>query len=194
MIGNVRPVGEAVQPWAADGPSEANLSNRIESYALIGDTQTAALVGTDGSIDWLCLLRFDAGACFAALLGDDSHGRWLMTPAVAVRRVTRRYRPNTLVLETTFETDDGVVRVVDCMPPRQRDPDVVRVVETVSGSVPMRMQLVVRFDYGSSVPWVRRTSDGLSLVAGPDALILRTPVDLEGPGAGHRGTVQRRRW
>ncbi len=156
------------------------MTNPIENYAVIGDTQTAALVGTDGSIDWLCLPRFDSPSCFSALLGDASHGRWLIAPAVPVRRVSRRYRPGTLVLETTFETGQGTVRVVDCMPPRQRVPDVVRVIEGVEGSVPMRMELVVRFDYGSAVPWVRRTGDGLSLVAGPDALILQTPVSVEG--------------
>jgi GH15 family glucan-1,4-alpha-glucosidase len=158
------------------------VSNPIENYALIGDTQTAALVGTDGSIDWLCLPRFDSPSCFTALLGDASHGRWLIAPVDSVRRVSRRYRPSTLVLETTFETDAGTVRLVDCMPPRQRVPDVVRVVEGVEGSVPMDMELVVRFDYGSAIPWVRTTSHGLSLVAGPDALLLQTPVRVEGRG------------
>lgn len=155
---------------------------RIEDYALIGDTQTAALVGRDGSIDWLCLPRFDSGACFASLVGDPSHGRWQIAPKGGVRRTSRRYRDDTLVLETTFETEDGTVRVVDCMPPRQHDPDVLRIVEGVEGSVPMRMELVVRFDYGAVVPWVRKLDDRLSLVAGPDALALRTPLGTRGEG------------
>ena len=153
---------------------------RIEDYALIGDTETAALVGIDGSIDWLCLPRFDAPACFAALLGEAEHGRWIIAPAGGVRRVQRRYRPGTLVLETEWETQDGVVRVVDCMPPRDQIPDVLRVVEGVSGRVPMRMELIVRFDYGAVVPWVRRHEHYLEAVAGPDALRLRTPVALHG--------------
>ena len=153
---------------------------RIEDYALIGDTQTAALVGNDGSIDWLCFPRFDSGACFAALLGDEGNGRWLLAPAAPVRRVERRYRPGTLVLETDFHTDEGSVRVVDCMPPRKRDPDLVRLVQGLRGRVAMRMQLVIRFDYGSVVPWVRRRSGLLHAVAGPDALWLRTNVDVRG--------------
>ena len=159
---------------------------RIEDYALIGDTETAALVGLDGSIDWLCLPRFDSGACFAALLGRPEHGRWSIAPAGGVRRVERRYRPATLVLETEWTTEDGVVRVVDCMPPRRHAPDVVRVVEGVSGRVPMRMELVVRFDYGAIVPWVRRHEHYLEAIAGPDALRLRAPVELRGE---HRSTV-----
>ena len=152
---------------------------RIEDYALIGDTQTAALVGRDGSIDWLCVPRFDSGACFAALLGDERNGRWLLAPAGG-GRVTRRYREGTLVLETEFETPDGAVRVVDCMPPRGEAPDVVRLVEGVRGRVRMRMQLVIRFDYGHVVPWVRRHEGGLLAVAGPDALCLHTPVQTRG--------------
>ena len=99
---------------------------RLDDYALVGDTETAGLVGIDGSIDWLCLPRFDAPACFAALLGGPEHGRWLIAPAGGVRRVQRRYRPGTLVLETVWETEDGIVRVVDCMPPRDRIPDALR--------------------------------------------------------------------
>ena len=155
---------------------------RIEDYALIGDTHTAALVGSDGSIDWLCLPRFDSGACFASLLGTPGHGRWLLAPAADGYRVTRRYRPGTLVLETEFTTATGTVRVVDCMPPRQHTPQVVRLVEGVRGRVLMRMELVVRFDYGRVVPWVRRIDGALSLVGGPDALRLHTPVDTEGRG------------
>ncbi len=153
---------------------------RIEEYALIGDTQTAALVGIDGSIDWLCLPRFDSGACFAALVGDRSNGRWRLAPTSETTRVDRRYVPGTLVLETTFHTPDGTVRVIDCMPIRGEAPDVVRVVEGVSGAVPMDMELVVRFDYGSTVPWVRRLDRTLSLVAGPDALELFADVPTHG--------------
>jgi GH15 family glucan-1,4-alpha-glucosidase len=156
------------------------VSQRIEDYGLVGDTHTAALIGRDGSVDWLCFPRFDSGACFAALLGDERHGRWLLAPAGGVRRVSRRYRPGTLVLETEFETHDGTVRVVDCMPPRQRHPNLVRMVEGVAGRVPMRMQLVVRFEYGSIVPWVSRRRGFLSAVAGPDALTLRSPAEMHG--------------
>ncbi len=154
---------------------------RIEDYALIGDTHTGALVGRDGSIDWLCLPRFDSPACFAALVGNPEHGRWQIGPTDPARaRATRRYRSGTLVLETDIVTPDGAVRVVDCMPVRDQAPDVVRVVEGLSGRVAMRMELVVRFDYGSIVPWVRRQDGALQLVAGPDALELRTPVKTRG--------------
>ena len=152
----------------------------IEDYALIGDTHTAGLVSREGSIDWLCLPRFDSPACFAALLGDRSNGRWLLAPAGAVREVRRRYQGDTLVLETEYRTDDGVVRVVDCMPPRQWDPDVARVVEGVRGRVRMRMELTIRFDYGSIVPWVRHVDGALHAVAGPDSVWLRTPVPVWG--------------
>ena len=155
---------------------------KIEDYALIGDTQTAGLVGLDGSIDWLCLPRFDSGACFASLLGTRENGRWRLAPQDEAATVTRRYRRNTLVLETTFTTTTGTVRVVDCMPIRGRTPDVVRMVEGVSGRVPMSMDLVIRFDYGASVPWVRRTDHALQAIAGPDAVELRTPVDTKGEG------------
>jgi GH15 family glucan-1,4-alpha-glucosidase len=153
---------------------------RIEDYALIGDTQTAALVGLDGSIDWLCLPRFDSGACFAALLGDRSNGRWQLAPRGDVQRVERAYLPGTLVVVTTFHTATGTVRILDCMPIRGVEPDVVRIVEGVSGTVTMDMDLVVRFDYGADVPWVRRADGALLLVAGPDALELRTPVAVHG--------------
>jgi GH15 family glucan-1,4-alpha-glucosidase len=152
----------------------------IEDYALIGDTHTAGLVSRAGSIDWLCLPRFDSPACFAALLGDQGNGRWLLAPAGPVREVRRRYRGDTLVLETEYRTDDGVVRVVDCMPPRHWDPDVARVVEGVTGRVPMRMELTIRFDYGSIVPWVRQVDGALHAVAGPDSVWLRTPVPVHG--------------
>jgi GH15 family glucan-1,4-alpha-glucosidase len=153
---------------------------RIEDYALIGDTQTGALVSKDGSIDWLCLPRFDSGACFAGLLGDRSHGRWRIAPTGAIRRVSRRYRGPSLILETEFTTETGIVRLLDFMPPRGTEPDVVRIVEGVEGEVALDMDLVVRFDYGSIVPWVRRIGHDWTAVAGPDSLSLRTPVDLEG--------------
>ena len=153
---------------------------RIEDYALIGDLQTAALVGKDGSIDWLCLPRFDSGACFAALLGEEKHGCWRIAPAGEVRNTSRRYREGTLVLETDFETDEGAVRVVDCMLVRKGAPVVVRLVEGLRGTVPMRMQLVVRPDYGSTVPWVDEAVEGLTFLAGPNALYLRTPVETRG--------------
>jgi GH15 family glucan-1,4-alpha-glucosidase len=154
----------------------------IEDYALIGDTHTAALVGTDGSIDWLCVPRFDDGACFAALLGAPEHGRWLVAPAGDVTRTSRRYRDDTLVLETEFETADGAVRVVDCLPIREDVCHVVRLVEGIRGRVAMRMELVVRFDYGATVPWVRSLDGTLTAVAGPNGLALRTPVETSGRG------------
>jgi GH15 family glucan-1,4-alpha-glucosidase len=153
---------------------------RIEDYALIGDCQTAALVARDGSIDWLCLPRFDSPACFASLLGTPEHGRWLLAPRGEVRSVRRRYRPGSLVLETEYETPEGVVAVIDCMPGRARHPHLVRLVEGRRGQVPMRTELVIRFDYGSVVPWVQRLGGGLGAVAGPDALLLRTPVHVRG--------------
>ncbi|MGH9076141.1 MAG: glycoside hydrolase family 15 protein [Acidimicrobiales bacterium] len=156
------------------------MSQRIEDYGLIGDLQTAALVGFDGSIDWLCLPRFDSGSCFANLLGEPAHGRWQLAPAAEVTSRARRYRGSTLVLETEWSTAGGVVRVVDFMPPRQVHPRVVRLVEGVEGSVDMRLELVIRFDYGEEVPWVRRTEAGLRATAGPDALLLETPVEVHG--------------
>ena len=155
---------------------------RIEDYAMIGDTRTAALVCKDGSIDWLCLPRFDSGACFAALLGEPRHGRWLLAPRGDVARTSRRYRPGTLVLETEIATADGTVRIVDCMPPNEDVPNVLRLVEGVSGRVPMRMELVIRFDYGWVVPWVRSLDGVLVAIGGPDALALVTPVPVHGEG------------
>jgi GH15 family glucan-1,4-alpha-glucosidase len=152
----------------------------LEDYALIGDSHTAALVGHNGSIDWLCLPRFDSGACFAALLGGHRHGRWILAPAEQVHRTDRRYRENTLILETQFETKDGAVRVVDCMPVGQGHPTVVRLVEGLRGSVRMSTQLILRFDYGSVVPWVQRHAGGLHAIGGPDAVYLSTPVPLQG--------------
>ena len=150
----------------------------IEDYAMIGDCHTAALVARDGSIDWLCFPRFDSPACFAALLGSEEHGRWLLAPAGEIRDIRRRYREDTLVLETDYETADGAVTLIDCMPPRSREPDLIRMVVGKRGQVRMRMQLIIRFDYGSIVPWVRRTDKGIRAVAGPDTLILHAGVDL----------------
>jgi GH15 family glucan-1,4-alpha-glucosidase len=155
---------------------------RIEDYGLIGDTHSAGLIGRDGSLDWLCLPRFDSGALFAALLGTPEQGRWLLAPEGKVVAVRRRYRPRTLVLETEFSTAEGVVRLVDCMPPRGVGPHVVRLVEGVRGAVPMSMQLVIRFDYGSVVPWVRNVDGALVAIGGPDAVCLRSPVPTRGRG------------
>jgi GH15 family glucan-1,4-alpha-glucosidase len=158
------------------------VSSRIEQYAMIGDTQTAALIGDDGSVDWMCAPRFDSGACFAALLGDENQGRWLIAPAAGGRATRRRYRDGTLVLETEFETAEGAVRIIDFMPIRDRTVDMVRIVEGLHGHVPMQMHLTIRFDYGSIIPWVRNVHGALVAVAGPDALVLRTPVDTRGVG------------
>ena len=156
------------------------MAARIEDYGLIGDLQTAALVSRHGCIDWLCFPRFDSGACFAALLGDEENGRWSLRPASDITSAQRRYRGDTLVLETELACDEGVVRLIDFMPPRGEAPDVVRIVEGVEGTVPMKMRMSIRFDYGSIVPWVRRKDEGLHAVAGPDALLLATPIDLVG--------------
>jgi len=152
----------------------------IESYALIGDCHTAALIGTDGSMDWLCFPRFDSGACFAALLGGPEHGRWLLAPAGKVKSVQRRYRRDSLILETDFHTSRGSVRVIDFMPVSDQRWDVVRIVQGLTGKVALRMELVVRFDYGSIVPWVRRSDDLLLITAGPDTLELASSVAVEG--------------
>jgi GH15 family glucan-1,4-alpha-glucosidase len=169
---------------------------RIEDYALIGDLQTSALVGRNGSVDWLCLPRFDSASCFTALLGEEKHGRWLIAPAGEVRSVSRRYREGTLVLETDFETADGTARVIDFMPPRDGGaPQLMRIVQGLRGRVPMRMQLIIRFGYGLSVPWVQRVPGGIVAQAGPDAAedpgrfdqrkvgeCLREVADLPAPG------------
>jgi GH15 family glucan-1,4-alpha-glucosidase len=152
----------------------------IEDYALIGDRHTAALVGRDGSIDWLCFPRFDSGACFAALLGQPGHGRWLIAPVAEPRGTRHSYRDGTLILETEFETDDGAVRIIDCMPLSDERWDIVRIVEGLRGRVAMRMELIIRLDYGSIVPWVRRSGDTLLATAGPDTLELRTSVEVRG--------------
>jgi GH15 family glucan-1,4-alpha-glucosidase len=162
------------------------VTSRIEQYALIGDTETAALVADDGSIDWLCAPRFDSGACFAALLGDESHGRWLLAPASGGRATRRAYREGTLVLETEWDCPEGTVRIVDCMPARDQSVDLVRMVEGVRGRVPMQMEFVVRFDYGSITPWVYSAGGIIRIIAGPDALALTTPVRVEGEDFRHR--------
>jgi GH15 family glucan-1,4-alpha-glucosidase len=157
----------------------------IEDYALLGDSQTAALVSRDGSIDWMCVPRFDSPACFAALVGEVDNGRWLLRPQGPSRRVTRRYVGPTLVLETTYDAEGGEVSIIDFMPIRDRPlpyPNVVRIVEGKRGRVKMHMQLVIRFDYGSVVPWVRRTDEGIDAVAGPDRLTLTARVPLAGRG------------
>ena len=155
----------------------------IEDYALIGDCESAALVGRDGSIDWLCWPRFDSPACFAALLGSSQHGRWLVAPCDEAMRVSRRYRQGTLVLETDFETPDGAVTVTDFMPPRGAASDLVRIVRGTRGQVAMRTELILRFDYGSTVPWVTRLESGaLRAIAGPDMVVLHTSVPLRGEG------------
>jgi GH15 family glucan-1,4-alpha-glucosidase len=155
-------------------------SLKIEDYAVIGDCQTGALIGRNGSVDWLCLPRFDSPACFAAILGTPENGRWLIAPTGEVRASRRRYQENTLVLETEYETEGGVVAVIDCMPPRTDLPDFVRVIEGKSGSVEMCMELVIRFDYGSLVPWVTRAEEGVVAIGGPDGLRLTTPVKVVG--------------
>jgi GH15 family glucan-1,4-alpha-glucosidase len=156
------------------------MASRIEDYALIGDCQAAALVGRDGSIDWLCLPHFDSGACFAALLGTAEHGRFWLGPAQGGACTRRRYRQDTLILESEYDTPDGSVTVLDFMPPRTREPDVVRIVTCTRGRVAMRMQLVIRFDYGSVVPWVQRLDGGIRAIAGPDSVMLRTAAALHG--------------
>jgi GH15 family glucan-1,4-alpha-glucosidase len=152
----------------------------IEDYALIGDCETAALIGRDGSIDWLCLPRFDSDSCFAALVGTPDNGRWLLAPE-APAQVSRRYRDNTLILESTFRTGEGTVVVLDFMPPKGKASDVIRIVEGVEGRVKMRSEVVIRFDYGSTVPWVRRLEEGtLCAVAGPQMLLLKSQVAMRG--------------
>jgi GH15 family glucan-1,4-alpha-glucosidase len=158
------------------------MPSRIEDYGFIGDCQTGALVARNGSMDWLCFPRFDSPACFAALLGDPEHGRWLLTPAVEIRDIQRRYRDDTLVLETTYETDQGTVTIVDCMPVRGRQPDVVRLVVGQRGQVQMHMELIIRFEYGAVVPWVRWEDGGIVAIAGPDMLHLRSPIETHGEG------------
>ena len=162
------------------------MADRIEDYALVGDLQTAGLVGRSGSVDWLCFPRFDSGSCFSALLGSSEHGRWMIAPAEGGPATERRYREKTLILESEWETSTGRVRVIDFMPPREKQPDIVRIVEGLEGTVDMRTELIIRFDYGSIVPWLRRTDDEtLIAIGGPDALQLKTPVELKPEGMTH---------
>jgi GH15 family glucan-1,4-alpha-glucosidase len=155
----------------------------IEDYAIIGDCETAALVGRDGSIDWLCWPRFDSDACFAALLGTPEHGRWLIAPEDGTARITRRYRRNTLVLETRFESAEGVATLVDFMPGHQTGSSIMRLIIGERGRVAMRFELVIRFGYGATVPWMMRLDDGTRrAVAGPDMVLLRTAIPLRGEG------------
>ncbi len=163
-----------------------SVSQRIEDYALLGDLQTAALVSRQGSVDWLCVPRFDSGSCFGALLGTPEHGRWLIAPTDGHATGTRAYREHTLVLESEWRTSTGRARVIDFMPPRESRPVLVRIVVGLEGAVELRTEFVVRFDYGSIVPWVRRLdAETLLAVGGPDALLLRTRVNLE-PGGSMR--------
>jgi GH15 family glucan-1,4-alpha-glucosidase len=161
----------------------------IEDYALIGDCETAALVGRDGSIDWLCWPRFDSAACFAALLGSHEHGHWRIGPRHPEARILRRYRPNTLILETRFETAEGAATLIDFMPPRGRHSNVVRIVIGERGRVQMATRIVLRFGYGAIVPWMTRLEDGsYRAIAGPDMVVLRTPVHLRGENLTTVGT------
>jgi len=159
------------------------MASPIEDFALLSDCHSAALVSRDGSIDWLCLPRFDSAACFAALLGTAENGRWSMKPMSEVRATRRRYREGTMVLETEIETDEGMVTLIDFMPMRRDVADVVRIVVGNRGAVPMRMELVIRFDYGCVIPWVQHIPDGIHAVAGPDLLRLVTPVEVHGENA-----------
>jgi GH15 family glucan-1,4-alpha-glucosidase len=157
------------------------MSARIEDYAMIGDCESAALISRGGSIDWLCWPRFDSDACFAALIGTRDNGRWLVAPSDPAARVTRRYRGDTLILETRFETAEGAVTLIDFMPLRDAHCNLVRLVVGERGVVRMRTELVIRFGYGAIVPWVTRLADGaLRAIAGPDMLVLHAPVDLHG--------------
>ena len=154
----------------------------IESYAVIGDCETAVLVGMDGSIDWLCWPHFDSDACFARLLGSEDNGRWMLAPAGKVEKTTRKYRDHTLILETTFEADDFAVMLIDFMPVRGTNSDIVRIVKGIRGSAPMKMEMSLRFNYGATVPWVTRTDGAIQAIAGPDLVVLRTTAPLTGEG------------
>jgi GH15 family glucan-1,4-alpha-glucosidase len=166
------------------------MAGRIEDYAIVGDMQSVALISADGSVDWLCLPRFDSEACFAALLGTGHHGQWRIAPGTGAARATRRYAGDTLILETDWETPDGAVRVTDFMPPRENDepPVLVRIVTGVRGAVDMNVTLRVRFGYGSIVPWLTQIKDGIRASAGPDAIWLRTPVPMTGRDLAHIAT------
>src|SRR5215467_3826532 len=156
---------------------------RIEDYAMLGDCESAALVSLSGSIDWLCWPRFDSGACFAALLGTPGNGRWQIAPTDPNPRVTRRYRGDTMILETDFETNEGAVRVTDFMPVHDSQSDLVRIVTGLRGRVDMKTEIIMRFAYGNVVPWVSRMEDGrLRAIAGPDMIVLQSDIELRGVG------------
>src|SRR6202140_3289298 len=157
-----------------------NEQTKIEDYAFLSDTQTAALVSRDGCVDWLCLPRFDSGACFASLLGTRDNGHWRFWPKEKIEKTRRRYRGDALILETEIETKSGAVRLIDFMPPRGENPDIIRIVEGIRGEVTMQMELIIRFDYGRTIPWVRTEHGGLEAIAGPNGLILRTQEETEG--------------
>ena len=175
---------------------------RLEDYGLIGDCETAALVGRDGSIDWLCWPAFDSDACFAAILGTHKNVRWLIAPGEDITGISRRYLGNTLILETRFETRSGAVALIDFMPPRGKASDIVRLVRGLTGTVKMRMELVIRFGFGVDIPWVRRIDHSLLAIAGQYMTVLRTPVETRGrdvrgmPVAprGRAGCGARSRW
>jgi GH15 family glucan-1,4-alpha-glucosidase len=172
-------LGGAASDDRGTRPQDRERHMRIEDYALIGDMETAALVGRDGTVDWLCVPRFDSASCFSRLLGDERHGYWRLAPRSGEHAVARRYRPGTLILESEFETPEGAVRVVDFMPRRVgASPQLMRVVEGVRGRVPMRMELALRPDYAAVTPWVDRAADGALAMAGPDAFRLSTPLPL----------------
>src|SRR3989449_8394236 len=158
----------------------AQEKTKIEDYAFLSDTQTGALVSRDGCVDWLCFPRFDSPACFASLLGEKENGHWRFFPDEEGTAVRRRYRGETLILETELEKKNGAVRLIDFMPPRGENPDIIRIIEGLRGKVSMQMELIIRFDYGQIVPWVRQRHDGLEAIAGPDGLILRTPIETRG--------------
>jgi GH15 family glucan-1,4-alpha-glucosidase len=163
------------------------MPERIEDYAIVGDLQTVALIGRTGSVDWLCFPRFDSGSVFSALLGSSESGRWLIAPASGGPATQWRYRDDTLILESEWQTDTGRVRVIDFMPQRETKPDIVRIVEGLEGEVEMHTELVMRFDYGSVIPWVRRTDERTIIaIAGPDGLVLRTPVALSPEAMTHK--------
>src|SRR5215472_1580187 len=164
------------------------MASRIEDYGLIGNTYTSALVSRSGSIDWLCAPRFDSDACFSALVGYDEHGRWSVRPTVEVRETRQWYRGDTMILETEFVCDGGVVRVIDFMPVGSRC-DVVRIVEGVEGDVPLEMILNVRFGYGADAPLIRKQDGGTYFLAGPDAVVVRSSLNLEHVGLGRRATA-----
>ncbi len=163
-------------------------AGRIEDYALLSSTRSAALVGLDGSIDWLCAPRFDSGAMFASLLGDEENGRWRIAPTAAPSQTRRRYLDGTLVLETVFDVEQGQVRLIDLMPLGDGGAHIVRIVEGVRGEVEMTMDLVIRFDGGERVPWVTKVDGGIIAVAGDDAVVVRSPVKMHGEDRRTRAT------